>query len=295
MSNPTTTGPILPQPSQSTPYSSYPPQAVRAGDTVYLSGQTPLDPETMELVSSDVREQIDQVFRNLRAVARAAGGDFRDLVKLNVYLTDLADFPLVNEVMAGYFDEPYPARAAIGVASLPKGGESGDGGSAGHGEVNQPASMQPVPPILRWLRRFSSQSLYAAGTLDTGAADSASATEDTASARVHPTFATSPNSSNLIAIAQGETPNRSWNGLINVELKLPVVARYMETFLRVRNLNRASRRFAPPIAKAVSSLRTNGTTKNVLLKPGMTKSLGIVKADANRLASLSFFGSRARF
>ena len=96
-------------------------QAIRAGDTVYLSGQIPLDPETMELVSSDVREQIDQVFRNLLAVARAAGGDFGDLVKLNVYLTDLADFPLVNEVMAEYFDEPYPARAAIGVASLPKG------------------------------------------------------------------------------------------------------------------------------------------------------------------------------
>ena len=95
-------------------------QAIRAGDTVYLSGQIPLDPESMELVSG-VREQIHQVFRNLRAVAVAAGGDFGDLVKLNVYLTDLADFPLVNEVMAGYFDEPYPARAAIGVASLPLG------------------------------------------------------------------------------------------------------------------------------------------------------------------------------
>ena len=77
----------------------------------------PFDPETMELVSTDVREQIDQVFKNLRAV----GGDFGDLVKLNVYLTDLADFPIVNEVMVGYFDEHYPARAAIGVASLPKG------------------------------------------------------------------------------------------------------------------------------------------------------------------------------
>ena len=73
----------------------------------------------MELVSG-AREQIHQVFRNLRAVANAAGGDFGDLVKLNVYLTDLADFPLVNEVMAEYFDEPYPARAAIGVAALPK-------------------------------------------------------------------------------------------------------------------------------------------------------------------------------
>ena len=96
-------------------------QAIRADDTVYLSGQIPLDPGTMELVSDDIREQIDQVFRNLLAVANAAGGDFGDLVKLNVYLTDLADFPVVNDVMAGYFDEPYPARAAIGVASLPKG------------------------------------------------------------------------------------------------------------------------------------------------------------------------------
>ena len=95
-------------------------QAVRAGDTVYLSGQIPLDPEKMEIVSG-TREQIRQVFRNLRAVAHAAGGDFGDVVKLNIYLTDLADFPLVNEVMAEYFDEPYPARAAVGVASLPKG------------------------------------------------------------------------------------------------------------------------------------------------------------------------------
>lgn len=95
-------------------------QAVRAGDTVYLSGQIPLDPESMELVSG-TREQIHQVFRNLCAVAAAAGGDLGDLVKLNIYLTDLADFPLVNEVMAEYFDEPYPARAAVGVASLPKG------------------------------------------------------------------------------------------------------------------------------------------------------------------------------
>ena len=95
-------------------------QAIRAGDTVYLSGQIPLDPESMDLVSG-TRNQIHQVFRNLRAVADAAGSDFGDLVKLNVYLIDLADFPLVNEVMAEYFDEPYPARAAIGVASLPLG------------------------------------------------------------------------------------------------------------------------------------------------------------------------------
>ena len=94
-------------------------QAVRAGDTVYLSGQIPLVPETMELVSG-TREQIHQVFRNLRAVAHAAGGDFGDVVKLNIYLTDLGDFALVNEVMAEYFDEPYPARAAVGVASLPR-------------------------------------------------------------------------------------------------------------------------------------------------------------------------------
>ncbi|MCY4350199.1 MAG: RidA family protein [Thiotrichales bacterium] len=96
-------------------------QAIRAGDTVYLSGQIPLDPQTMELVSPDARAQIHQVFRNLGAVAQAAGSDFDDLVKLNIYLTDLTDFPLVNEVMAEYFDEPYPARAAIGVSSLPKG------------------------------------------------------------------------------------------------------------------------------------------------------------------------------
>ena len=95
-------------------------QAVRAGDTVYLSGQIPLDPESMALVSG-TRERIHQVFRNLRAVAEAAGGGLGDVVKLNVYLTDLADFPLVNEVMAEYFEEPYPARAAVGVASLPKG------------------------------------------------------------------------------------------------------------------------------------------------------------------------------
>lgn len=95
-------------------------QAVRAGDTVYLSGQIPLVPESMELVSG-TRQQIHQVFRNLRAVAEAAGGSLGDVVKLNVYLTDLGDFPTVNEVMAEYFREPYPARAAVGVASLPKG------------------------------------------------------------------------------------------------------------------------------------------------------------------------------
>ncbi len=95
-------------------------QAAIAGDTVYLSGQIPLVPETMELVSDDVRVQIEQVFKNLEAVCTAAGGSFADVVKLNVFLTDLTHFPIVNEVMAKHFEEPYPARAAIGVASLPK-------------------------------------------------------------------------------------------------------------------------------------------------------------------------------
>ncbi|MGQ7846541.1 RidA family protein [Granulosicoccus sp. 3-233] len=95
-------------------------QAVRAGDTVYLSGAIPLVPETMELVSSDVRAQVVQVFDNLEAVCKAAGGSFEQVIKLNVYLTDLANFPLVNEVMAERFSEPYPARAAIGVAALPR-------------------------------------------------------------------------------------------------------------------------------------------------------------------------------
>jgi reactive intermediate/imine deaminase len=96
-------------------------QAVRVGDTVYLSGQIPLVPETMELVQGDIEVQIRRVFDNLRAVAVAAGGGMSDLVKLNVFLTDLVHFPLVNQVMAEYFEVPYPARAAIGVAALPKG------------------------------------------------------------------------------------------------------------------------------------------------------------------------------
>ncbi len=95
-------------------------QAVRVGDTVYLSGQIPLDPATMELAGADVEVQIRQVFDNLAAVAEAAGGSLADAVRLTVYLTDLANFPLVNEVMAEYFSEPYPARAAIGVAALPR-------------------------------------------------------------------------------------------------------------------------------------------------------------------------------
>ena len=96
-------------------------QAVRVDRTVYLSGQIPLVPETMELIEGDMSAQIRRVFDNLRAVAQAAGGDLSDIVKLNVFLTDLNDFALVNQIMAEYFHEPYPARAAIGVAALPKG------------------------------------------------------------------------------------------------------------------------------------------------------------------------------
>ncbi len=96
-------------------------QAVKCGEAVYLSGQIPLVPATMELEGGDMRAQIRRVFENLSAVATAAGGSLGDVVKLNVFLTDLAHFPLVNEVMAQYFREPYPARAAIGVAALPKG------------------------------------------------------------------------------------------------------------------------------------------------------------------------------
>ena len=96
-------------------------QAVKIGNTVYLSGQIPLVPDSMKLVDGDMRAQITRVFDNLSAVAKAAGGSLADVAKLNVYLTDLAHFPLVNEIMAGYFNEPYPARAAVGVASLPKG------------------------------------------------------------------------------------------------------------------------------------------------------------------------------
>jgi reactive intermediate/imine deaminase len=96
-------------------------QAVRVDDTVYVSGQIPLDPATMELVAGPIEAQIRRVLDNLQAVARAAGGDLCDVVKLNVYLTDLAHFPLVNTAMAEYFGQPYPARAAIGVAALPRG------------------------------------------------------------------------------------------------------------------------------------------------------------------------------
>jgi len=98
-------------------------QAVRVGDSVYLSGQIPLVPETMELVEGNMESQIRRVFDNLSAVAAAAGGSLADIAKLNIFLTDLSHFPLVNQVMSDYFQEPYPARAAVGVAALPKGAE----------------------------------------------------------------------------------------------------------------------------------------------------------------------------
>ena len=101
------------------PYS----QAVRHGDTVYLSGQIPLDPETMELVAGDIGAQTHRVFMNLRAVCEAAGSGLEGIVKLNVYLTDLGNFAAVNRIMTEYFSEPYPARAAVGVAALPLGAE----------------------------------------------------------------------------------------------------------------------------------------------------------------------------
>jgi reactive intermediate/imine deaminase len=99
------------------PYS----QAVRAGDTVYLSGQIPLDPKTMQLVSGDIEAEIHQVFKNLAAVAEAAGGSLANAVKVNVFLTDLGHFAKVNEIMASYCTQPFPARAAVGVAQLPRG------------------------------------------------------------------------------------------------------------------------------------------------------------------------------
>jgi len=95
-------------------------QAIKVGKTVYLSGQIPLIPESMEMVEGNMEAQITRVFDNLTAVANAAGGSLQDIAKLNIFLTDLSHFPLVNEVMSRYFEQPYPARAAIGVASLPK-------------------------------------------------------------------------------------------------------------------------------------------------------------------------------
>jgi reactive intermediate/imine deaminase len=96
-------------------------QGIRAGNTVYLSGQLPLDPRTGELLTGDMHAQVRQVFTNLAAVATAAGASLADAVRVTVYLTDLKHFPVVNEVMAEFFPQPYPARAAIGVASLPRG------------------------------------------------------------------------------------------------------------------------------------------------------------------------------
>ena len=97
-------------------------QAVRAGDTVYLSGQIPLDPKTMQVVEG-FENQVKRVFDNLRAVCKAAGGDFDRVARLTIYLTDLSQFPKVNEIMATYFREPYPARVTIGAAALPRGAQ----------------------------------------------------------------------------------------------------------------------------------------------------------------------------
>ena len=96
-------------------------QARQTGETVYLSGQIPLDPATMQMVDGPIERQIERVFENLKAVAKAAGGSLANIVKLTVYLTDLSDFPHINEVMARFFEEPFPARAAIGVVALPLG------------------------------------------------------------------------------------------------------------------------------------------------------------------------------
>jgi reactive intermediate/imine deaminase len=96
-------------------------QAVKAGNTVYLSGQIPLDPATMQVVEGGFAAETHQVFKNLKAVVEAAGGSLDQIVKLNAYLTDLGNFATFNEIMGQYFSQPYPARAAVGVASLPKG------------------------------------------------------------------------------------------------------------------------------------------------------------------------------
>ncbi len=98
-------------------------QAVQSGNTVYISGQIPLDPDSMEFVSEEIEPQIHQVFKNLTAITNAAGGDLSNIDKLNIFLTDLSCFPIVNQVMAEYFSEPYPARAAVGVRELPKGAQ----------------------------------------------------------------------------------------------------------------------------------------------------------------------------
>ena len=99
-------------------------QAIRHDQLVFLSGQIPLEPLTMEMVDGDMRAQLHQIFKNLSAVAIAAGGQLSDIVKLNIYLTDLSHFPIVNEVMAEYFEQPYPARAAVEVSALPKNAQA---------------------------------------------------------------------------------------------------------------------------------------------------------------------------
>ena len=93
------------------------------GSTIYLSGQIPLIPESMEMIEGDISDQIHQVFKNLSSVCQQAGGNLNDIVKLNIFLTDLNNFPVVNEIMAQYFDQPYPARAAVGINELPKGAQ----------------------------------------------------------------------------------------------------------------------------------------------------------------------------
>lgn len=98
-------------------------QATKAGNTVYISGQIPLLPDTMEMVEGGITADINQVFKNLSAVCEASGGSLQHIAKLNIFLTDLSNFPIVNEIMAQYFKEPYPARAAVGVAELPKGAQ----------------------------------------------------------------------------------------------------------------------------------------------------------------------------
>ena len=96
---------------------------VTGGSTIYLSGQIPLVPETMEMIEGGIDAQINQVFKNLTAVCKESGGSLNDIAKLNIFLTDLNNFPVVNEIMAQYFDEPYPARAAVGINELPKGAQ----------------------------------------------------------------------------------------------------------------------------------------------------------------------------
>lgn len=96
-------------------------QAIKSGNTVYLSGQIPLDPHTAELITTSIEAQVEQVFKNLAAVAEAADGSLNHIVKLTVFLTDLSDFPIINATMAKYFNDPYPARSTIEVSALPKG------------------------------------------------------------------------------------------------------------------------------------------------------------------------------